>query len=465
MLSFSTEFPLGDGSTPDAFLATVKSWALASPHTTFNRAGLELLAIGREKMVRAGNAELELAGGVDQSEAAISVRHTVRDGDVDWITEISFANAGQPWASVRTFRDSSSPVAHLPPAKKPVIVMTLLDALGGGADGELPVSRAAHLLRNDDISLAGRLITGDAGCYLPVVYVSAPFDGSGYLDHGVLARDLCGMAHVVVEPNRPFSQRLQLEVSSNNAYGGAIGIYWPDGAGRHFILPNYNLSLTERRQAVTRAVRAALLNRRPLQWCSWIAAQQISSRLAIKELRSSGSDEVEVYISTFDAEIALKNKQIKDAEDEIQRLHAELGKATRSKADQSGIHLKVASEQEYFPGEISGVVRDAVAEAVSRVQLGSRREHILRAVAASNVPRETSSEGRDRLKSILRGYKTMSKEVRDGLLELGFSITEDGKHYKLVYRSDGRYVFSMPKTSSDHRAGLNLASDIAKRIF
>jgi hypothetical protein len=59
----------------------------------------------------------------------------------------------------------------------------------------------------------------------------------------------------------------------------------------------------------------------------------------------------------------------------------------------------------------------------------------------------------------------MDAKTRSALAKLGFDISEDGKHYKAVFQGDGRYTFSISKTSSDHRAGKNTASDINKKLF
>ncbi|GMU46359.1 MAG: hypothetical protein AMXMBFR26_11410 [Porticoccaceae bacterium] len=55
--------------------------------------------------------------------------------------------------------------------------------------------------------------------------------------------------------------------------------------------------------------------------------------------------------------------------------------------------------------------------------------------------------------------------MRRGLEEMGFSITEEGKHYKLTFQDDDRYTFTLPKSGSDHRGGLNAASDIGRLLF
>ncbi|WJW75560.1 hypothetical protein QVG61_00265 [Thiohalobacter sp. IOR34] len=59
----------------------------------------------------------------------------------------------------------------------------------------------------------------------------------------------------------------------------------------------------------------------------------------------------------------------------------------------------------------------------------------------------------------------MTNDVRRFLEELGFEISGDGKHYKAIFMGDNRYTVSIPKTSSDHRAGMNLASEIINMLF
>ena len=52
--------------------------------------------------------------------------------------------------------------------------------------------------------------------------------------------------------------------------------------------------------------------------------------------------------------------------------------------------------------------------------------------------------------------------MRQELLNLGFEITEEGKHYKLTYRDDPRYIVTIGKTPSDNRSGNNNAALISK---
>ncbi len=225
---------------------------------------------------------------------------------------------GFPYAC---FANRPRPAARLPVAKKPVVVRTLLHALGGGRDGELDVGENAYYLGNTEIEKAAKLIVGDSECRLPIVYVSANFYGGYALDVDRLANDLSGMAHVVVEPNRPFSLRLKLDANSENVYGGSVGIYWPDGGGRRsFFLGRTHETPSELAKAIFNEVRLALTNRRPLERCTWASVQEMVSRQTFEQLKESGSDKVEEYIGAFDKEIAAKNAQLEDAENEIGRL-------------------------------------------------------------------------------------------------------------------------------------------------
>jgi hypothetical protein len=78
------------------------------------------------------------------------------------------------------------------------------------------------------------------------------------------------MAHVVVEPNRPFSLRLKIEVDSENVYGGTVGIYWPEGGGRRsFFIGREYESGDDIAGAIFDEVRMALTNRRSLDRSSY----------------------------------------------------------------------------------------------------------------------------------------------------------------------------------------------------
>lgn len=72
---------------------------------------------------------------------------------------------------------------------------------------------------------------------------------------------------------------------------------------------------------------------------------------------------------------------------------------------------------------------------------------------------------RQEVKKIFKDYKRMTPDMRKKLSNLGFDITEFGKHYRLKYYNDNCYVTTVAKTGSDCREGKNIASVIIKGML
>jgi len=467
MLSFATEFPVETTRTSVDFLVAVREWLLGSPHTSFEESDLSEMDAKDEFSAKKSNELIEALKYASISSDMAAIRYTKLDRGLEWVSTIVFSR-GQPtsWIGIRTSCESQHPAARLPVARKPVFVQTFLTRLGGGTDGEIKVQAIPLRLANSDIPLAARSMSGRAGCRLPLVYVSARFQGGHIVNVDSLAEALAGMAHVLVEPNRAFSVRLMNEVNSQNVYGGAIGVYWPEGGGRRsFFLHHESESPAEMECAVVEEIRSALANRRPLARVTWSAVQELISRRTFTALRDQGSTEVQKYVDEFDKELKSKQEKIEDAEREISRLEAEVRRYQAQTPMQSGLVLQTAPEQDLYAGELLGVVRDAIADAVTRVTEDGRRQHILNSIVQANPPTGEAEAMRNRLKALLRDFRSMDAKVRSALQAMGFDISEEGKHYKIVFQGDDRYTFTMPKSGSDHRGGLNLAGDISRLLL
>ena len=113
-------------------------------------------------------------------------------------------------------------------------------------------------------------------------------------------------------------------------------------------------------------------------------------------------------------------------------------------------------------GEIREIVLDILAESLKTKKSNTRREHIIVDLLDENEYIGMVESRRNQIKKILKGYSTMSTSMKSELQEFGFIISSDGKHHKLTYYGDSRYVATMAKASSDSRAGNNLASEIDK---
>lgn len=156
-------------------------------------------------------------------------------------------------------------------------------------------------------------------------------------------------------------------------------------------------------------------------------------------------------------------EQLTKANDALSYENQGLKAKLDSTEDVAIIYLGV--EDEFFPGEIKEMILEAVAEKLKNTAAKTRRYDVLADIIQRNGFEGASEKRANTIKILLRDYRTMSGTLRQALMDLGFTITEDGKHYRLTYYGDGRYKTTVSKTASDHREGKNIASTIIKNMF
>lgn len=174
MLAFATEFPLDKRQRVSDFLVAIREWILRSPHTVFGEADLQGIENAKDWRTSRGSEALEAISHSSDSSESAALRYLRTDRRLEWATTIVFSRSqSDSWVGIRVLCESMHPAARLPPAKKPVLVRSLLESMGGAADGLLRVQGNAHRLDNVDIDIAAKLILGHSGSRLPIVYVSA----------------------------------------------------------------------------------------------------------------------------------------------------------------------------------------------------------------------------------------------------------------------------------------------------
>lgn len=292
MLLFATEFPIDHGQDPIVFLKIVREWILATEGTALAEADLEPFLDRDDLTVSAGDELVRLLRVSQPEDQSVAVGYAREEGPLKWATTLVFSrDADDTWVSVRVSVDARERGLAVPQAKKPVIVHTLLDELGGAMDGALAARTTPVRLSDLDLELAVRCVTGDAGCRLPVVYVSVDQTGGHVLHVDALALAMAGTAHVLVEPDRMFSMQLKHLSGSRNVYGGTIGVHWPDGNGRRpFFVGGSFRTAADLGPAIIEEVRRALVTRPPLPRCAWATVAQAHAQLAGPALRSQEAE-------------------------------------------------------------------------------------------------------------------------------------------------------------------------------
>lgn len=468
MLKFNTLFPVKSDASIDGLISIANTWILGSPHSRLNEEVIEQNNELHEWEHKVDNEVLSCIHGATENITSFGLRYSKSENELRWVTDIIGAKNGDKFlVSIQVSCDATNPGAYIPDPKKPYIVKQLLEKIGGGADSDLVVQDSPYYLKDSEIDFAANLIDGPSNLDLPIVYVSSGGKNERFVDPEKLARWFSGMAHVVVEPNRGFSFRLMQEVSHRNAYGGAVGIYWPHSAGREILLPStYAFDSFHLERDTSNLLRNGLNKLRPPRVCTWGYLKELSARRRIEELRGKGSTEIDDYIQAFDKELEAKTDELEAANKEIYRLNAQLQAANRANTSVAGDPVLVkGAESELYENEYKELLLSILTKTSAQIHANSRRQHILEDVLSSNTVADSIESKCAEIKAQLKGYRTMTSETRRFLEELGFEITGDGKHYKAVFMGDNRYTVSIPKTSSDHRAGMNLASEIINLLF
>ena len=111
------------------------------------------------------------------------------------------------------------------------------------------------------------------------------------------------------------------------------------------------------------------------------------------------------------------------------------------------------------------MILDALEEALKAATPKTRRYDVLRDILEKNAYKRIRDEREKTIKNMFKDYKILSGIMRQELKDIGFEITDDGKHYRLTYYGDDRYKTTIAKTGSDWREGKNIAATILKNMM
>ena len=125
----------------------------------------------------------------------------------------------------------------------------------------------------------------------------------------------------------------------------------------------------------------------------------------------------------------------------------------------------LGDEEEFYAEEIKEMILDALEEALKAATPKTRRYDVLHDILEKNAYKRIRDEREKTIKNMFKDYKTLSGIMRQELKDIGFEITDDGKHYRLTYYGDDRYKTTIAKTGSDWREGKNIAATILKNMM
>ena len=190
---------------------------------------------------------------------------------------------------------------------------------------------------------------------------------------------------------------------------------------------------------------------------------QIESRMKAETEKQKAEDEVEKVYEAFDEDLqSLQEKvaELTKANEALQYENQGL-RAKYAAADATPV-LFLGDEVHFYQGEIRDMILGTLDEALSATEKATRKADVLEDIIENNTYYHLSEERKQRVKALFKGYKNLTGAMRQELMSLGFEVTEAGKHYKITYRGDQRYMVTVGKTPSDNRSGSNNAALISK---
>ncbi len=468
MLIWSTQFPITPTRDVDELLTLSKKWLIGSPHSSWTEECFGKVESGDMQDFKHDGQCVTIARFSDEINQWCAFRYSwhedaSREWKIDicgWKSHNRFLIGIQLHCQVADIGD------RVPKPRKPYIVRQILKEFGGDIDDCLPVSEEPVYLKETDIDFAARILRGETKNYLPIVYVSSKYGDQPSFPPEKLAEWASGMAHVIVEPSRVFSHLIAKKTKRRNPYDGAVGVCWPQNSGKQTRLFSYDYPSVDRfATAIADVVREALAGRIPDYRCTWEHIREQISRERLESLRRLGKEEVDNYSRCFDDEIESKNLRIAQLERENVRLRSEMLASNHHNDGKDGIFVLMGKECEIFSGEQIDSVLYALSIARNQVFNGGRVQAILDSILEANKYTGERDKLMDVIRNTIGGCDSLGGSERKKLTDIGFSITEEGKHIKLVFREDDRYTFPVPKTGSDYRGMKNTASDINKKLF
>ena len=357
---------------------------------------------------------------------------------------------------------------------------------------------------NSNIQILADIINGETIYRLPIVYISKTYYDENPVNVSLLASKLKGAAHVLVQDSNCTNNRLKTLCNENNEYYGAIGIYFPRQAMGHRrylyrrvtgidnrllekvvqVVIQYSNSQMIETLYTWQGVNNALLRDRLFCQKEERAQVEEERRTALYELLQLKGNldktQKKMQQKAIEEAKAEADKILDSFEEDMLKLQEQVEQLSRANdaltSENYGLRSKInyddrvpvvffGDEEEFYSGEIKEMILDALEESLKAATPKTRRYDVLNDILENNAYEKIHEERETIIKNLFKNYKTLSGIMRQELKDIGFEITDDGKHYRLTYYGDDRYKTTIAKTGSDWREGKNIAATILKNMM
>ena len=271
------------------------------------------------------------------------------------------------------------------------------------------------------------------------------------------------MAYVIAEQDVDFAFKLKDRTGEKNPHNGYIGLFYPKITfQRKYGIKEGSSQSGFEEHILTQARRVA-----------WAKVSNTWSWSNV-ETEHRKNREVDEFAGNFDAEnsalrqeLARTKEKLEEAEQERYdyKLQCESLRETLSQNRINDGLILPAEIKEFFTGEQYDLIVGILEAAILSMNAEHRDHELLSGILQRNKIKGEGLPTLDAIEQALKdGGDRMGPREFAQLERYGFKIVSDNKHYKLIYKDNPKYQFTIDKTASDHRTTLNIISDITKKI-
>lgn len=461
MITYSAQFPVNEKLDKKTFVNLVIDWNKGSKYDKFNQLDWD----GETFSAQWIEGEKQLTIEEIAVRGIVASQFRKEDEHGLWKTDF-ILNYDKKYITVRVALETTDYTTDFYPTYYPPFFVKKLIYRGySGEDVNIPVKQEAYSL--DDYKDVLTCLADNKGEYsMPIVFLSKKDDGTFPVELSTLAFELQGVAHVLYEGEETILSNYE-DYFACESRNGMIFIVYPNRNMKRKVINLLGAS-NENPEYIISRVKSCVYNygnqvmRKDLDTWGGIQNEKLFvQNHSLLSDRKVLEEENEDLMNVFEEQLSKTEAINKELSNDIQRLMVE-NQALRMRLaskDQKPL-LYMGDETEFYEGEIREIILEILEDYKRNIKPGTRREHVVNDILENNDYRQTQAKRREQIKVALKGYKTLNGSLRNMLESLGFVITDDGKHYKWTYFGDHRYVTTAAKTSSDSRAGMNLASTI-----
>ena len=463
MLAFRTIFPLSPDSTLQELINLSIKWINEAPRYSLARKIDNLYGKSEFSVAEASESFSCFCYNSQNANYACLVFTNETDGE-KWTTEVVYKKERTLFScSIALSFQNVAFENKLNEIKKPYLMTLIGKNKLYGRDGIFTTESIPHVFTSDEVDLASRIIRREFNSVLPCVYISYNSYGKKFIDAEKLAFKLAGMAHVFVEPNIYFSRDVQIKTNGKNPYRGNVGIFFPDGA-RKFFIPSDEESASDNIRKIVNSVKNILnfgFVPDDLSY-SEIKAKMLKEKIQNSSLGENDSKDMIEFILSENENLS---KQVDELKSQNSHYKSRINQLEEYFEDGNHSILRMGCERDSYDNQIYETIVEVLQECYKNIPIGTRKRKIIEDILEANPSTGDKEKISNKIKLALTGYDRLTSGIKTTFEELGITIEQAGKHYKVFFEDYPAIASTLACTVSDHRSGLNTVCDIKRQLL